>query len=68
MRGKVESHKGEALEAWLAALERIKPKYVQVYTLDEELETVGIRPATSDEMRRIEEALRQRGIDVALYG
>lgn len=67
VRGKVESHKGEALEAWLAALQRIKPKYVQVYTLDEELETVGIRPATRDEMSRIEEALKRRGIDVALY-
>ena len=68
VRGRVESHKGEALEAWLAALERIKPKYVQVYTLDEELEAVGIGPAASDEMSKIEEALRRRGIDVVLYG
>jgi len=67
VRGRVETHKEESLQTWLEALERIKPQYVQLYTLDEPIEAVGLLPATREELQKIKEAAAQRGIRVVVF-
>ena len=53
--------------AWLAAVARIRPRAVQLYTLDREAPNAGLMRARPDELQDIRQRLSARGIPARVY-
>jgi len=65
--GSVTNTAPEQIEEWLTLLQRIAPKEVQLYTLDEPMKERGISPCAMEMLRRIESSAKDRGINLTLY-
>jgi wyosine [tRNA(Phe)-imidazoG37] synthetase (radical SAM superfamily) len=73
LRGEVNGEKldnttNEEVEAWLAALEQIRPQQVMMYSLDREAPTSTLQKVSVDELNIIAEKVRTRGFDVSVAG
>jgi wyosine [tRNA(Phe)-imidazoG37] synthetase (radical SAM superfamily) len=73
LRGEVNGEKldnttDEEVEAWLAALEQIRPQQVMMYSLDREAPTSTLQKVSVDELNIIAEKVRARGFDVSVAG
>jgi wyosine [tRNA(Phe)-imidazoG37] synthetase (radical SAM superfamily) len=53
--------------AWLEAVARIRPRAVQLYTLDREAPNAGLLRARPDQLHDIHARLSQRGIPATVY-
>jgi len=58
----------EEVEAWLAALDQIRPQQVMIYSLDREAPTQNLQKVNIDELNIIAEKVRVRGIEVSVAG
>lgn len=58
----------EEVEAWLTALEQIKPQQVMMYSLDREAPTKTLQKVNVEELNRIAEKARKRGFEVSVAG
>ena len=65
--GSVDSHRGEALKAWTAAVESIGPRLVQIYTLDGPIESLGIGPCDWTRVREVRRLLLESGVPAETY-
>ena len=54
------------VEAWLKALEVIRPQQIMMYSLDREAPTKTLQKITTDEMNIIAAKARERGFDVSV--
>ncbi len=58
----------EEVEAWLNALEEIRPQQVMIYSLDREAPTQNLEKVTVEELNHIADKIRERGFDVSVAG
>jgi len=58
----------EEVEAWLNALEEIRPQQVMIYSLDREAPTQNLEKVTVEELNLIAEKIRERGFEVSVAG
>lgn len=58
----------EEVEAWLNALEEIRPQQVMIYSLDREAPTQNLEKVTVEELNLIAAKIRERGFDVSVAG
>lgn len=66
--GKVSNIRGESLEAWLAALDEIRPSQVQIYSTDRPVPDAGVERVPPAALQRIAREIEQRtGIEVETY-
>ncbi|MEI8273919.1 MAG: radical SAM protein [Paludibacter sp.] len=73
LRGEVNGEKldnttYEEVEAWLSALEQIRPQQVMIYSLDREAPTQNLQKVNVEELNDIAEKGRARGFDVSVAG
>ena len=73
LRGEVNGEKldnttDEEVEAWLLALEQIRPQQVMMYSLDREAPTQNLQKVSMEELNVIAERARARGFDVLVAG
>jgi len=66
--GKVTNARGEAFEAWLAALDEIAPAQVQIYSTDRPVPDAGVERVPPLTLRRLAGEIEQRtGLPVKAY-
>ncbi|HLP03790.1 MAG TPA: radical SAM protein [Paludibacter sp.] len=65
---KVDNTTDEEVSAWLAALEEIHPQEVMIYSLDREAPTQTIEKVPVEELNRIAEKVKARGLKVSVAG
>lgn len=65
---KIDNTTDVEVEAWLNALELIRPQQVMMYSLDREAPTKTLQKVTTDELNGIAEKARKRGFDVSVAG
>lgn len=58
----------EELEAWLTALQRIRPKSVMIYSLDRDTPVKNLQRITLSELNAIAERVKSLGIEVSVSG
>jgi wyosine [tRNA(Phe)-imidazoG37] synthetase (radical SAM superfamily) len=58
----------DEVEAWLNALEQIRPQQIMIYSLDREAPTQNLEKVTVEELNRIAGKARERGFDVSVAG
>ncbi len=58
----------EEVDAWLNALEQIRPQQVMIYSLDREAPTQTLQKISFDELNSIAERARKHGFDVSVAG
>ena len=58
----------EEIEAWLKALEEIRPQQVMIYSLDREAPTKTLQKVSVEELNTIADEARERGFDVSVAG
>lgn len=58
----------EEVEAWLNALEEIRPQQVMIYSLDREAPTQNLEKVTVEELNLIADKIRERGFEVSVAG
>ena len=58
----------EEVEAWLKALEEIRPQQVMIYSLDREAPTQNLEKVTVEELNLIADKIRERGFEVSVAG
>jgi wyosine [tRNA(Phe)-imidazoG37] synthetase (radical SAM superfamily) len=58
----------EEIEAWLKALEEIRPQQVMIYSLDREAPTKTLQKVSVEELNIIADKARERGFDVSVAG
>ena len=73
LRGEINGERldnttAEEVEAWLNALEEIRPQQVMIYSLDREAPTQNLEKVTVEELNLIAEKIRERGFDVSVAG
>jgi len=73
LRGEIQGEKldnttDEEVEAWIHALEQIRPQQVMIYSLDREAPTKNLQKVSVDELNIIAEKVRARGFDVSVAG
>ena len=73
LRGEVQGEKldnttDEEVEAWIHALEQIRPQQVMIYSLDREAPTKNLQKVSVDELNIIAEKVRAKGFDVSVAG
>ncbi len=54
------------VEPWIAALQRIKPRQVMIYTIDRETPVQGLQKATPEQLDSIAAQVRALGIDTSV--
>ena len=64
----IDNTTDEEVEAWLKALEEIRPQQVMMYSLDREAPTQNLQKVNVDELNTIAEKARKRGFDVSVAG
>ena len=65
---KIDNTSDEEVEAWISALEQIRPQQVMMYSLDREAPTQNLQKITVEELNIIAEKVRTRGFDVSVAG
>ena len=65
---RIDNTTAEEVEAWLKALEQIRPQQVMIYSLDREAPTQNLEKVTVEELNLIAEKIRERGFDVSVAG
>jgi len=73
LRGEVQGEKldnttDQEVEAWIQALEQIRPQQVMMYSLDREAPTKNLQKVSVDELNIIAEKVRAKGFDVSVAG
>jgi wyosine [tRNA(Phe)-imidazoG37] synthetase (radical SAM superfamily) len=73
LRGEVNGEKIDnttdvEVEAWLNALEQIRPQQVMMYSLDREAPTKTLQKVSVQELNKIAELARKRGFEVSVAG
>jgi len=73
LRGEINGERldnttAEEVEAWLKALEEIRPQQVMIYSLDREAPTQNLEKVTVEELNLIANKIRERGFDVSVAG
>ena len=73
LRGEINGERldnttAEEVEAWLKALEEIRPQQVMIYSLDREAPTQNLEKVTVEELNLIAEKIRERGFEVSVAG
>ena len=73
LRGEINGERldnttAEEVEAWLKALEEIRPQQVMIYSLDREAPTQNLEKVTLEELNFIAEKIRERGFEVSVAG
>jgi wyosine [tRNA(Phe)-imidazoG37] synthetase (radical SAM superfamily) len=68
LAGRIENVGEGAVNEWLAAVERVGPLGVHLYTLRRAPALTSLRPASSRRLREIAERLRAAGIPAQVYG
>jgi wyosine [tRNA(Phe)-imidazoG37] synthetase (radical SAM superfamily) len=73
LRGEVNGEKldnttTEEVEAWLNALEQIRPQQVMMYSLDREAPTKSLQKVGVEELNVIADKVRAKGFDVSVAG
>lgn len=64
----IDNTTADEVEAWLNALEVIRPQQVMMYSLDREAPTQNLQKVTVEELNVIAEKVRERGFDVSVAG
>ncbi len=64
----IDNTTNEEVEAWLKALEEIRPQQVMMYSLDREAPTQNLQKVNVDELNTIAEKARKRGFEVSVAG
>jgi len=65
---RLDNTTAEEVEAWLKALEEIRPQQVMIYSLDREAPTQNLEKVTVEELNLIANKIRERGFDVSVAG
>jgi len=65
---KIDNTTDEEVEAWINALEQIRPKQVMMYSLDREAPTQNLQKVSVAELNVIADKVRARGFDVSVAG
>ena len=73
LRGEINGERldnttAEEVEAWLKALEQIRPQQVMIYSLDREAPTQNLEKVTVEELNLIAKKIRERGFEVSVAG
>ncbi len=73
LRGEINGERldnttAEEVEAWLNALEQIRPQQVMIYSLDREAPTQNLEKVTVEELNFIAAKIRERGFEVSVAG
>jgi len=73
LRGEINGERldnttAEEVEAWLKALEEIRPQQVMIYSLDREAPTQNLEKVTVEELNLIADKIRERGFEVSVAG
>jgi len=64
----IDNTTDKEVEAWLKALEEIRPQQVMMYSLDREAPTQNLQKVNVDELNTIAEKARKRGFEVSVAG
>jgi wyosine [tRNA(Phe)-imidazoG37] synthetase (radical SAM superfamily) len=64
----IDNTTDEEVEAWVAALNKINPKQVMIYSLDREAPTKTLNKVGVDELNRIAERVKISGFEVSVAG
>lgn len=56
------------VDAWLQAMEQIKPQQIMIYSLDREAPVKNLQKVNADELNLIAEKTRARGFEVSVAG
>jgi wyosine [tRNA(Phe)-imidazoG37] synthetase (radical SAM superfamily) len=64
----IDNTTDEEVEAWLKALEEIRPQQVMMYSLDREAPTQNLQKVNVDELNTIAEKAKKRGFEVLVAG
>lgn len=64
----IDNTTADEVEAWLNALDVIRPQQVMMYSLDREAPTQNLQKVTVEELNVIAEKVRERGFDVSVAG
>jgi len=65
---KIDNTTDEEVEAWIKALEEIRPQQVMIYSLDREAPTQNLQKVNLDELNVIAGKVKDRGFDVSVAG
>jgi wyosine [tRNA(Phe)-imidazoG37] synthetase (radical SAM superfamily) len=66
--GEVSNVEGEPFEAWLTALSKIGPRFVQIYSTDRPVAEAGVERVPPFRLQRIaEEVARRTGLEAVTY-
>lgn len=65
---KIDNTTDEEVNAWIKALEIIKPKQVMMYSLDRDTPVQNLQKVNVDELNLIAEKVRARGFEVSVAG
>jgi wyosine [tRNA(Phe)-imidazoG37] synthetase (radical SAM superfamily) len=69
LSGSISNSDDPQIDAWIEQISRIRPKEVQVYTVDRPPADSGLVPVSQDRMTAIvDRANRESGVPVVLYG
>ncbi len=64
----IDNTTDEEVEAWLAALDRIRPKSVMIYSLDRDTPVENLQRVTLAELNTIAERVKSLGLEVSVSG
>lgn len=65
---KIDNTTDEEVDAWISALEKIKPKQVMMYSLDRDTPVQNLQKVNVDELNSIAEKVRAKGFEVSVAG
>lgn len=65
---KIDNTTDEEVDAWIRALEIIKPKQVMMYSLDRDTPVQNLQKVNVDELNSIAEKVRAKGFEVSVAG
>jgi wyosine [tRNA(Phe)-imidazoG37] synthetase (radical SAM superfamily) len=65
---KFDNTTGAEVEAWLKALDEIRPQQVMIYTIDRETPTQNLEKIGEEELNIIAERVKEHGFDVSVAG
>lgn len=64
----VDNTTDEEVEAWLNALDEIRPQQVMIYTIDRATPAQQLEKVSQEELKTIAQKVKERGIDVSVAG
>ena len=64
----IDNTTDEEVEAWIQALEQIRPQQVMMYSLDREAPTQNLQKVSVEELNTIAEKVKAKGFDVSVAG